>query len=424
MGLTDSLVDPLNIAVPAAVVPTPVDESLAGTHGASKIMLVDDEPINIGVTRKYLKMAGYTNFAVTTEPTQAMELIRRERPDILLLDIVMPRVSGLDILTQLRADPELMRLPVIILTIMSDLDTKHHALLSGSNRFPQQAGRLHGAHRTGAERVDSQSLSRPLGQLCAGIEAPDSRADGGTGDVPAGSDSVPGPGRRMPHRRDQAARRSRQRLRRTDRRGLGMDDQAVESIDARLLHDVGKIGFSDSVLEHASRFAQDEADLLQKHGVRRRQPRPHVLQEESATYRSHTIAGSRIMAVGKSRILELAATIAMTHHEKWDGTGYPFGIAGSNIPVESRIVAVANAFDHLSTSQYHRPAFSDNECFAVIADGGGTHFDPTVVEAFALKRPEILQLSTEILRHPRGRSARGRDVEIPGASPCTWANCH
>ena len=80
MGLTDSLLDPLNIAVPAAVVPTPVDESLAGTHGASKIMLVDDEPINIGVTRKYLKMAGYTNFAVTTEPTQAMELIRRDAP--------------------------------------------------------------------------------------------------------------------------------------------------------------------------------------------------------------------------------------------------------------------------------------------------------------------------------------------------------
>ena len=179
-------------------------------------------------------------------------------------------------------------------------------------------------------------------------------------------------------------------------RGLGMDDQAVESIElGALLHDVGKIGFSDSVLEHASRFTQDEADLLQKHGVRRRQPRPHVLQEESATYRSHTIAGSRIMAVGKSRILELAATIAMTHHEKWDGTGYPFGIAGSNIPVESRIVAVANAFDHLSTSQYHRPAFSDNECFAVIADGGGTHFDPTVVEAFALKRPEILQLKAK-----------------------------
>ncbi len=419
MGHTDSPASPPNSVAAVPTGPIQVDESLAGAHGSAKIMIVDDEPINIGVTRKYMKMAGYTNFTVTTEATEAMEIIRRELPDVLLLDIVMPRVSGLEILGQLRADPALMRLPVIILTVMSDLDTKHHALLSGATDFlnkpldfTELVARVRNvlmvkayydylAHH--AQDLECQIQERTAELATSRLEVIQCLARA----AECRTDLTKLHSTRVSAYAGVVAR------------GLGLDDQAVESLElAALLHDVGKIGFSDAVLGHAGRFTQEESDLLQKHGALRRPSRPHVSQEESAAYKLHTLAGSRIMAVGKSRILELAATIAMSHHEKWDGTGYPFGLSGENIPLESRIVAVANVFDLLSTKQCHRPAFSEDECFAIIADGSGTHFDPAVLEAFERTRPEILQIKARHFgTHDAAKSAETSDPSVSGVIP-------
>ncbi len=194
-------------------------------------------------------------------------------------------------------------------------------------------------------------------------------------------------------------------------RGLGLDEPAVECIElATLLHDVGKIGFSDSLLDHANWISQEEFDLLQKHGIAPLQTPPQMSEQETATFKSHTLAGSRILAVGKSRILELAAIIAMSHHEKWDGSGYPLGLGGDNIPLEGRIVAVANAFDLLSTKQCHREAFSGMECYAILADNSGTHFDPKVLEALVLRSSEILQLKAG---YAVTRRAKGSNVLAP-----------
>ncbi len=126
---------PAAATIPAISLTPPGDALLAGKQGTSRIMIVDDEPINIEVPRKFLKQAGYTDVIATTEARQAMRMIRQQAPDLLLLDILMPGVNGLEILKEVRADPALAHLPVIILTAASEPEIKYRALLTGATGF-------------------------------------------------------------------------------------------------------------------------------------------------------------------------------------------------------------------------------------------------------------------------------------------------
>ena len=391
MGQADASACPQGTAVHADSHSTRVDESQARTEGTSTIMIVDDEPVNIAVTRKYLKLAGYVNFVVTTDPTRALELARREDPDVVLLDIVMPGMSGLAVLKQLRADSALTRLPIIILTADCDPATKRQAFLWGATDFlnkPANPAEL-------AARVRNVlTVKQYHDHLASHAQELERRVQQRAEELAACRQEVIQCLARAAECRTDVTKQHSIRVSEyagVIAEGLGMDDRAVESLKlATLLHDVGKIGFPDAALDPAGELSLEERELLEMHGVVLPADRCPV-ENESAVYASHTIAGSRIMAVGKWRVLEMAASIAMSHHEKWDGSGYPFGMAGARIPLEARIVAVANAFDLLSTKKRRRPAFSNADCLAIMADGEGKHFDPQVIEAFLRKWPEIQQ---------------------------------
>ncbi len=164
----------------------------------SKIMIVDDEPINLMVARKYLSLEGYTNFVTTTEPRQAVEMVIQERPDVLLLDIMMPHVSGLDILAELRADQRWTHLPVLILTAAADQATKRRALELGASDFltkpvepTELAPRIHNVlmvkrHHDYLNEYSHQLEAEVLGRTAE--LAP----------LAAGSDLLSGPRRRIP----------------------------------------------------------------------------------------------------------------------------------------------------------------------------------------------------------------------------------
>ena len=114
--------------------------------------------------------------------------------------------------------------------------------------------------------------------------------------------------------------------------------------------------------------------------------------DESRQWREHAELGSKIIGTTGSSLLEMAATIALTHHERWDGTGYPLGLAREDIPLEGRITAVADVFDALSTKRSYKAALPLDRCFEILIDGRGTHFDPQVLDAFLAARPRILQV--------------------------------
>jgi putative two-component system response regulator len=159
---------------------------------------------------------------------------------------------------------------------------------------------------------------------------------------------------------------------------------------AAQLHDVGKIGIPDAILLKQGKLEPEEFETIKKHcgfGKRVILPLPDA---EWQRLKDHTSVGSRIMDIASSPVISLAARIAVTHHEKWDGAGYPLGLAGEDIPIEGRIVAVADVYDALSSARPYKPPFPREKCLAIMQEQRGTHFDPSVLDAFVARIDDIV----------------------------------
>ncbi|MBK5231127.1 MAG: HD domain-containing protein, partial [Thermoleophilia bacterium] len=169
---------------------------------------------------------------------------------------------------------------------------------------------------------------------------------------------------------------------------LGWDQDRCDLMRiASPLHDVGKIAIPDRV--------------MLKPGA--------LTSEERATMQEHAAIGSRILAGSESPLLDLAARIALTHHEKWDGSGYPNGLAGEEIPIEGRIAAIADVFDALTSDRVYRPAMSLDRAFAILAEGRGTHFDPTILDVFFASIDDVLAIGDKVETVP-GRMSDGSPI--------------
>ena len=361
--------------------------------GRSKIMMVDDEELNILVVAEYLKSDGYRDLISTDNPLRALSLMARERPDAVLLDFHMPHLDGFGILQQIRADKELARTPVIILTASTDDDVKLRALKMGATDFlhkPIHGGELLARLRNilmakiyqDHWRNYSQSLETAVRERTAELAA--SRRD-----------VIHCLARAAEYRDDDTGHHVIRvgRYARVIAGQLGLEANALDVLEqAAKLHDIGKIGIPDAILLKAGKLAPEQFEVIQKHCGYGKQLFEQLPSEELERLRRHTELGARILDEGRSPILALAMKIALTHHERWDGAGYPLGLAGRDIPLEGRITAVADVFDALSTKRPYKPAFPLEKCFAIMAEGRGTHFDPDVLDAFFARRDEIVQI--------------------------------
>jgi putative two-component system response regulator len=177
---------------------------------------------------------------------------------------------------------------------------------------------------------------------------------------------------------------------------MDLAEDAVELLEqAAMLHDVGKIGIPDSILLKPGKLDPAELEFIQKHcGFGKRIFGP-MTSDEFGSYASHTTVGADIVKSCRAPVLDLAARIALTHHEKWNGSGYPLGLAGEDIPLEGRITAVADVFDALSSKRPYKPAFPLDKCFAIMEDERGKHFDPRALDAFFARRVEIIGIQIE-----------------------------
>ena len=166
-------------------------------------------------------------------------------------------------------------------------------------------------------------------------------------------------------------------------RELGLDQEHVEMLrQAATLHDLGKIGVPDAILLKPGKLTPAEFELMKKHAGFGKKICQPMSNDEMGAFTSHTTVGANIISGCTSPVLAMAATIALTHHERWDGTGYPLGLAGEDIPLDGRITAVADVFDALSSKRPYKPAFPLAKCFGILEDNRGTHFDPAVLDAF------------------------------------------
>jgi putative two-component system response regulator len=178
---------------------------------------------------------------------------------------------------------------------------------------------------------------------------------------------------------------------------LGWKGERLEMFEqAAQLHDIGKIGIPDAILLKPGKLDPDEFEIMRKHSGFGKRIMHTLPENDSNVLRSHTELGSRLLGETESPILAMASVIAMSHHEKWDGSGYPLGLAGEDIPIEGRITAVADVFDALSSKRPYKPAFPLNQCLEILEQGRGTHFDPQALDAFFRCRPQIVATQ---LRH-------------------------
>ena len=359
----------------------------------AKVMIVDDESVNIEIVKAYLEEEGFENFIATTDSTQAVDMVRQGNPDIVLLDIKMPKVSGLEILEILRRDHDLMMIPAVVLTAANDPDIKLQALRLGASDFL-------------AKPVDPSELMLRLENVLAVKAYQDHLADY--------SEKLE---QQVKLRTEELVRSRQEAIHCLARAGeyrdddtghhvtrvgrysaliaseLGFPQAAVDLIEqAAQLHDVGKIGIPDAILHKPGKLDPQEFDIIREHcGIGRRIINP-LSHEESIRLKTHTSVGLQIMGTTNSPVLRLAAVIAATHHEKWDGSGYPKGLAGNAIPIEGRVVAVADVFDALSSSRPYKEAFPLERCLKIVIDGRGKHFDPRVLDAFLRRQEEAIQI--------------------------------
>lgn len=314
------------------------------------LLLVDDEPSNLQVLRHTLQDEYRLLFAKNGQV--ALDLARSSAPDLILLDVMMPDLSGYEVCRQLKEDESTAPIPVMFVTALTDVANEQMGLEMGAVDYigkPFNAAIVRARVRTHLSLVRSEEVLRTRLQIvqCLGRAAEYKDNETGMHVV------------RMSHIAQVLAL------------ALGYSaEQAVAILHAAPMHDVGKIGIPDAILSKPGKLTPEEREVMCR----------------------HTTIGEGILGEHPSGLLKLAATIARSHHEKWDGSGYPDGLKAEEIPLEARLVAVADVFDALTSERPYKQAWPVEEAVAWIQEQSGTHFDPAVVTAFTENLPQILEI--------------------------------
>ncbi len=350
-----------------------------------RIMIADDLVLNSRVVQAHLASYGYSKFIPVTQPIEILPTLYREEPDILLLDLMMPGISGLEILEAVRADRRFVHLPILILTATTDQELKLKALELGATDFlnkPIAAEELIPRVRNALtakryrDHLEDQVAERTEKLLLAQREVVHCLA-------------------RAAEFRDNETGHHVIRVRmyvEIIARRLGFDPEIVQLIgDASVLHDVGKIGISDAILLKPGKLTDEEFDTMRRHCDFGYSICSHS-ESLSANDASHCESGISFLESYSSPLLRTAAIITATHHEKWDGSGYPKGLKGTDIPLEGRITAVADVFDALSSKRPYKDPFPLEKCLAILTEGKGSHFDPHLVDVFLSDIDEVVSV--------------------------------
>ncbi len=326
----------------------------------ARILIVDDEEKNVDLLRRILNRFGFSRLESTTDSREAAALYVRHRPDLILLDLHMPHLNGLDVMAQLNQIAEATYLPILVLSGDVTPEMRQEAVSRGAKDFVSkpfqqdeiilriktllQTRQLYLQIQSQNQLLEAKVRERTKALEEAQIEIVERLA------VAA-------------EFRDDNTGQHTQRVGQLSAllaRQLGLPDSQITLIRrAAPLHDVGKIGVPDSIL---LKFGK-------------------LTSEEFAIVKTHTLIGARILSGGKFPLLRLAEEIAFNHHERWDGDGYT-GIPAAEIPLAGRIVAVADVFDALTQQRPYKEAWPVPQAVGEIDRQRKQQFDPEVVDAF------------------------------------------
>ncbi len=367
----------------------------------ANIAIVDDEPIMVDVLRHQLGEGGFRWFVATTESENALAMFRETRPDLALLDISMPGMNGLDILRGMRKDDHLKHIPVIFLTASATTEKKREALNLGACDFLSKPVDINDLLPRVRNALTLKAQQDQLYQHAVELE-----------------DVVQIRTRDLMHSRLELVRclgraaefrdnETGMHVIRVGRyvnviaRELGYGETEAEIYElAAYLHDLGKIGIPDAILLKQGKLDAVEMEAMRRHASFGREILEPMSSGQDHEFTSHARTASNILEGTTSPLLVTAASIAATHHEKWDGSGYPQGLAGEAIPIEGRIVAVADVYDALSSKRPYKPAFPLGKCLSIMTAERNKHFDPTVFDAFLNRLDDVVAYQHEFSDSP------------------------
>lgn len=328
---------------------------------AARIVVIDDDKANLRAFERGLSAFGFQSVSPFSDPEAALEHIEREGVDLVLLDLHMEPLDGFGVLRRL--GPTFDRegfLPVIILTGERDPKIRERALRMGGRDFLTKPIDLSELHARIQNLLETRTLHRQVRAAATSLE---DRVRARTRELEEARAEILARLARAAEYRDDATGRHQERVGALSALlagRMGLDEARIEVLrQAAPLHDVGKIGIPDSIL---------------------RKPGP-LTPEEYARMKQHTRLGAELLSGSTNQILETASVIAASHHERWDGSGYPAGLAGLDIPTEGRIVAVADAFDSLTHRRTYKAAVPLHVTMERLVRDAGTALDPDAADA-------------------------------------------
>jgi putative two-component system response regulator len=337
----------------------------------SKILVIDDNPANVLLLEKMLRLNRFRNIMTLTDPRQAYDSIHQYHPDLILLDLQMPYLNGFEILEWLKNHNETGLLPVLVITASDQKEDKLRALSLGASDFLGKPF----DHLEVLIRIGNLLKMKGLhNQLQDSNHLLEKKVKRRTEDIKKLQVEVIDRLMRAAEFRDQVTGNHIVRIGEYTyllAKKLGYEEEEAILISmASKMHDIGKVGIPDIVLLKAATLSPEEMRLM----------------------RTHTTIGAQILAGSKYYMLQIAEQIAKTHHEHWDGNGYPDGLKGEEIPLAGRITALADVFDALISTRSYKEKWPIEQVRSYIKEQRGRQFDPVVVDAFFASTDEISEV--------------------------------
>jgi putative two-component system response regulator len=337
----------------------------------AKILIVDDIQSNIDLISAFLKQEKYTNIDYTTNPTEVINLYSKNQYDLIILDLNMPIMSGFDIMNEFKRNFPQIWIPIVVITAQNEHMARLRALSLGARDFivkpiekAETITRIRNIIENKLQQIEleneknllelkvlerTKEVTNSYYELIASLIRAAEYRDNETGNHIT---------RMSLYSKELTYQYTKN------------DNLSNLIFKASPMHDIGKIGIPDAILTKPGKLTPEEFEIM----------------------KTHTEKGYCILSQSNSPIIMTGAEIALSHHEKWDGTGYPKGLKGELIPISARIVAVADVFDALTSVRPYKKAWTNQEAINFINEQKGQHFDPEIVEVFNKSLNNILNI--------------------------------
>ncbi len=336
------------------------------------ILVIDDDKINLRMAEKMLNQEFDIRTALSWE--QAVGVLDEVIPDLILLDLVMPQPDGFEVMRRLKDDLRWNKIPVIVLSASRDSETEAECLKTGAVDFvgkPFEPEIMRNRIRRTLEMEEyRQGLEIVVRKQTAKIERLQTEVIISLANLIESRDGSTG---QHVKRTSQYVELMVTELKRRNLYSDIIDEEFLYNLEkAAPMHDIGKIKIPDQVLQKPGRLTEEEFEVMKQHSME-----------------GGNIIRKIMLEIEEKDYIEVAYNVATYHHEKWNGQGYPSGLSGEQIPLEARIMAVADVFDALISKRCYKEAMPLEDAFKIIEESKGEHFDPQIAQIFLELRPQI-----------------------------------